>query len=210
MDSLGLGRIHDTICRQMCTPGRYCEYKRRTELWCAVDLNRAALQVDKIAHQGQPDTRSFMRARLYAFNAVEALEYQRQLIFGNTHAGVRDGQRNMVAIAAEFEADLAIQREFERVGKQVENNLFPHRDVDVGFFLQPRAVDLKYQSRPLDGGAKSAGQIGGEGGQIDSRISGIRAAGLNARKIQQGIDQSLQALRVTPQHSGTLLLHRRE
>ncbi len=96
--------------------------------------------------------------------------------------------------------DLALQGELEGVGQQVEHDLFVHVLVHVDRPLQWRAVHAQPQARLLHGRAEHAGQLGRGAGQVRGLVAGLHAPGLDAREVQQGVDQLLQAQRVAVDH----------
>ena len=57
----------------------------------ALDIDRAAVQLDQLLHQREADAGAFMGAAARALDAVEALEEARELCRGNAGAGVADG-----------------------------------------------------------------------------------------------------------------------
>ena len=64
--------------------------------WChvraALDLDIAAVQADQLLDERQSDADAVVRARRRPPDAPESLEQTRQLLLGNSDAGVRDGQ----------------------------------------------------------------------------------------------------------------------
>ncbi len=93
---------------------------------------------------------------------------------------------------AERHLDLPFERELERVGNQVENDLFPHPAVHVHGLVQAGAIEFEPQPRLFGGRAKHAGQLHRERRQVGGQIDRLHAAGLDAREIQQRVDQPQQ------------------
>src|SRR4051794_40155153 len=98
------------------------------------------------------------------------------------------------------DSDAAAEGELEGVGEQVEDNLLPEVPVDVGRRRGWRRLDFQAQSAALKGGAKHAGQFGGEGGQIGRQEMGLYAAGLQPGELEQRVDQLEQAEAVAMDH----------
>jgi hypothetical protein len=105
-----------------------------------------------------------------------------------------DGELGRPAVGAGPQAhgDAAVEGELQRVGQEVENDLLPHVAIDRHRMLQRRAVDREREAGSLDGGAEGRGELGGEGGKIERFEVRPRAAGLDAREVEQSIDQLQQ------------------
>ena len=112
---------------------------------------------------------SCVRARASA-DAVEALEDVRQLVCRDARAGVAHREFDVLPTPGQADGDLAREGELEGVREQVEDDLLPHLAVDVDGLGERRAVDHEAQAGTLDGGAKDAGEFGGERGQIGGFI----------------------------------------
>ena len=134
---------------------------------------------------------SWVRPR--AAHPVEALEQVGQLVGGDAGPGVADGQLRRTAGAANADLDRPVESELEGVGKEVEDDLFPHVAVHVNRLGQRGAVHDQAQARPLHGGAEKGGQLGREGGQVGRLVGRLDAAGLDAREVEQRVDQLEQA-----------------
>ena len=59
----------------------------------------------------------------------------------------------------ERDADRAVERELERVRRQIEHDVFPHLAIDVDGRHHGIAVDLERETRMLDRGAKGAREV---------------------------------------------------
>ena len=169
--------------------------ERRCRAELAVDRRRAAVQLDQLLHQRQPDAGALVRAAARALDAVEALEHARQLVgrdadAGVAHAAARRGRRPRAA----GRRCVPSKRELERVGEQVEDDLLPHVAVDVDRLGQRRAVDDRDASPARSTArAEHAGQIGGERARgRPARSAALDAAGLDAREVEQRVDQLQQ------------------
>ncbi len=87
---------------------------------------------------------------------------------------------------------------FSALRQQVEDHLLPHVAVDVDRFVQRGAVDVELQPGPVDGRPEDAGQLGGDGREVDRLVAGLRAAGLDAGEVQQRVDQLGEPQSVAP------------
>ena len=103
--------------------------------------------------------------------------------------------------------DGAVEGELQRVGQQVEDHLLPHVAVEVDGFVQRRTVHDEVQARPVDGRAEHAGQLGGDGRQVDGLVARLHAARLDAGEVEQRVDQLGQPQPVAVDHL-QLLSHR--
>ena len=177
----------------------------------ALHRDRAAVQLHQFLHQRQADAAALVGAAARAFDAVETLE--------QTAAAPSPGMPVPVSRTVSFDAspsvaqrhvDLTLEGELEGVGEQVEDDLLPHVAVDIDRLGQRRAVDDEPQPGPLDGRAEDARQFGGQGRQIGRLVSRLDAAGLDAREIQQRVDQLQQAQPVAVGDLQPLALRRRQ
>src|SRR5450755_2917552 len=111
----------------------------------------------------------------------------------DAYARITDGDLGMISTPAESHGNSAMKREFERVREQIQNDLLPHVAVDVDRLWQLGTVHVEREPRALDRGTERARQIDGQHTQIRRLVRGLRAAGLDPRKIQQSIDELQQA-----------------
>jgi hypothetical protein len=86
-----------------------------------------------------------------------------------------------------------LQGVFEGIGEQIQHDLLPHVPVHVSGCRERRAVDNELYSRTLTGRAEDAGEVRCEGGKIGRFEHRLEAARLDARKIEQSIDQLQEA-----------------
>ena len=100
-----------------------------------------------------------------------------------------DGDDRVVALATHPDRDGAVEGELQRVRQQVEDHLLPHVAVDVDGFVQRGTVDDEVQPGPIDGRPEDAGQLGGDGREVDRLVAGLLAAGLDAGEVQQRVDE---------------------
>ncbi len=117
-------------------------------------------------------------------DAVEPLEHARQVRFGDTDAGIRDAQLHAVAGRAQFDRDLPLERELERVREQIQDDLLPHVAIDVDGFAQRIAGDDQGETGLLDGRPEDASELGGELREVGRFIVRVDATSLDAREIQ--------------------------
>ena len=92
------------------------------------------MQPDQLLHQRQADAAAFDASAARALDAMEALEQVRQLFRRYAGAGIahRDLDRLAVGRRPDFYGDFAIERELQRIGQKVEDDLLPHVAVDIG------------------------------------------------------------------------------
>ena len=104
-------------------------------------------------------------------------------------AGVAHGELDMRCRLCAADRDLALEGELEGVRDQIEDDLLPHVAIDIGRLGERRAVDVEPQSGRLDGRAKDAGKLRRESGKVGRLVGRPDAAGFDARKIEQRIDE---------------------
>ena len=63
--------------------------------------------------------------------------------------------------------DLALERELEGIGDQIEDDLLPHLAVDVDGLRKRRAVDDEPHPGAFDRGAEDAGKLRRQRRQVD-------------------------------------------
>ncbi len=156
----------------------------------------AAMQLDELLHQRQANPGAFVAAALRALDTVEAIEDARQFLFGNAGTGIGNRHQHSAVDLAHRHGDAAGKRELESVGDEVEDDLFPHLAIDVHRNWQGRAVDDELEASLLHRGAERAGEIGGEGCEIDRLESGTHASGFDAREVEQCVDELEETLAV--------------
>ena len=99
----------------------------------AFDTDRAAVLVDQFVDQSEPDSATLERPALGAFDPVEPFKQPRQFMARDAAARVANGEFRGCSILhrANFDGNLSLERELERVGHEIEHNLFPHLAVDI-------------------------------------------------------------------------------
>ncbi len=140
----------------------------------------SAVQANQLVDQRQADAGSLERAAALRLDAMEPLEQSRHLLRRDADAGVAHGQRSGVAVGAKPHFDRTLECELQRVRKQIENDLLPHRAIDVDGFEQRRAIDDEAQTRSLARGLKIAREIDREFGDVGRYEDRIGAAGFEA------------------------------
>jgi len=103
----------------------------RTMSRLAFNPNLAAEQAHQFLHECETDSRALVSAAALTFDAMESFEHALQLRFGNADAAVFHNEHCAGTISVDRDLDPAVQREFECIGDEVENDLFPHLAVDV-------------------------------------------------------------------------------
>ncbi len=168
----------------------------------AVHLDGSAVEPRQIGDERQADAAAFVGARTRAAHAMKAIEEMRDLFGRNSRAGVGHRQHRVVVHVAQRDRDRPVEGELEGVRQQVEDDLLPHVDVDVGRLGRRWARNFVAHPGGLDRRAKAARQIRGQLGEVDGAIGSVRASGLGAREGEQVVDQLEEAERIA--------VHRRE
>ena len=134
---------------------------------------------------------SMMRPR-GALDAVEALEQMGQLVGGNAAAGVahRDSRRGVAVGRRMLDRDLALERELERVRDQIEDDLLPHVAVDVDRLAAAAGNRRPGAARPSRRRNGSCWRVRRSSAARSTRLKdGLDASGLDAREIEQRVDE---------------------
>ncbi len=105
----------------------------------------------------------------------------------------------------EQDGDLTFERELERVGEEIENDLLPVRAIDVDGRAERRAVDHERETGGLDERPEGGSDACRERGQIRRLERHAKAPGFEAREVEQAIDQAKQAYGV-PVHGPQTLV----
>src|SRR3979490_985052 len=90
-----------------------------------------AVQPHQFLHESVSDPRVLVSAPALTFDAMESFEHPRQLRLGNAETAVFHKENGVGTIGVDPALDSAVQCEFECIGDDVENDLFPHLSVDV-------------------------------------------------------------------------------
>jgi hypothetical protein len=88
------------------------------------------VQLHELLHEGESNAATFDRAPACTLNTMEALENVRQVVLGDARARIGHAERDAAVPRFERDADLALERELERVREQIEDDLFPHLAID--------------------------------------------------------------------------------
>src|SRR5579859_1589739 len=115
--------------------------------------------------------------------------FERKLGAGNSNSRVGDLEHDLGSLCAQADGDLAFKGELQGIGEQIEDDLLPHRRIDIDVGVEIRNVDRKAQSCPLDGGAEDARQFASHPAQVDPLEAGVESPGLDAGEIEQRIDK---------------------
>ena len=153
----------------------------------------ATVQPGELLHQREPDAAALHRARRRARHAVEALEEAGQLVRGDARAGVLHLQRHPLPVLAQAQRDAALERELERVGDQVEDDLLPQVRRHVDGLGQRRAVHRELEARALHGGAEAGRRVLRQRGQVRGHEALLLGARLQLRQVQERVHQLEQA-----------------
>jgi hypothetical protein len=175
---------------------RHAHAERRAGAGLADGGHAAAVQARELLHEREPDAAALVGARARAADALEALEQARELVGGDPRAGVGDAQDRVRAVAAQGDPDLALERELERVGDEVEHDPLPHLPVHARDHRAVRAPDHERDAGAVGRGAEHAREVGREGREIGRLRQRLGAAALDAGELEQVVDELLQAQRV--------------
>jgi len=126
----------------------------------------------------------------------------------DAHARIFDREHRAAAGPARRHADPPVERELERVRQEIQDDLFPHRAIDVDRLRQRRAVDLERQSAAFDRRTERAREIGRETREVDRLVDGVGASRFDAGKVEERVDQFEQPQLVAVDRLELLASHR--
>src|SRR6516164_7266843 len=99
------------------------------------------VQSDEFLNECQSDPCAFVRPGVDTLDAMKALEHTLALVVGDAHACVTDLQFHCAFHGLQRNRNLALERELEGVGEQIQNDLFPHVTIYVHRFCDWLALD---------------------------------------------------------------------
>ena len=105
----------------------------------------------------------------------------------------RTRELDAVAARPQRDLDLAVERELEGVREKIQHDLLPHVAVDVDRLGERLAIDDELETGALDGRAEHARELRGHGGEIGRLVARLDAPGLDAREVEQRVDELEQA-----------------
>ena len=203
---LDIGRDHaarrvsefarDPVLRKMRGPGRHRHRERGSSVDRALDLDRAAMHRHEFANQGEPDAGAFVRAAARSLDPVEAFEDPRQRVRRDADARVGDGEAYRSVDRREPDRDGTREGILEGVREEVEDHLLPHVPVDMDRPGQGRHFDRESNAAALHCRTEAACDIRGQRGEVDGRKARLDAACLDAREIEQRVDQPQEPQRI--------------
>ena len=82
------------------------------------------MQFCQLLHKRQTNAGAFVCATTNSLHTMKAVEQARDLVFGNTDAGVLDFQYRILVLLPQARGDAALKGEFEGVRDQVQDDLF--------------------------------------------------------------------------------------
>ena len=150
------------------------------------------MQLDELIDEREPDARSLVTPSLRGLDPVEALEHARQFLGRNAAAAVLNFENGVIPRRVDADRDAALQRELERVGEQVEDDLLPHLAVDEDRRGKLPAFHGEGQSGLLHDRSEGARQIRRDRAEVDGLEFRPHASRLDAREVEQRVDQFQQ------------------
>ena len=178
----------------------------------AVRADLAAMEPHQLLHEREADAAALEAAALRALHAVEALEKPGQLVLGDADAGIAnlDGRGLPVGGGADRNTDLAREGKLEGIGEQVQQNLLQHLAIDIDGLRKGRAIQHQPEPGLLDRRTEARRDAGGETGEVGRPVGRLDAAGLDAREVEQRIDQPQQpvAIAMRQRHVAPCILGR--
>ena len=154
------------------------------------------VQLHQLLHEGEPDAGTFDGPRAPALDAEEPIVKVRDVLGGDSDAGVLDAQDDGAVGGVQRHGDRPLEGELDRVRDQVEDDLLPHAAIDEDRLAERRTVDQEGEPGALDRREERRGEVVRQGGEIHRFEVGLRAARFEARDVEQGVDQLVQAVGV--------------
>src|SRR5438067_753978 len=163
--------------------------------------HRAAVPLDQVAHDRQPEPQPPVRARARAVGLPEALEDVRQEVGRNPDARVTHADHGVMRVAREPDGDApAARRELDGVGDEVPDDLL--QPVAIAAHGTDAVVELALEGDLLRVGRRTDRVDGALDGrrQVDGRQLETQLAGDDARDLEEVLDEASLELRVALDH----------
>src|SRR5262249_54073204 len=119
-----------------------------------------------------------MRPYARTLDAVKAVEEAGDFVSSDTDSGVAHHELHPALHLAQRDFDLTLEREFERVGDEIEDDFLPHLAIDIDGFREMRTVDEQLHLSSLDRRSEETRQIDRQRREFDGFIGAFDAAGL--------------------------------
>ena len=139
------------------------------------------MEEDQFPDERQTDAGPLVRPSLCALDPMETFENVGQIVCRNPNARIAHGKLDFLFCGPDADRDPARQGELESVGKQVEDDLFPHLPVHIDRVRQRRAVHVQVKAGTFAGGMKVARQLGRKAGEVGRFIDRFHPASRCAR-----------------------------
>ena len=165
------------LLRQVLSPARNRHCEGAADAHRALQIHVTPVQPDQFVDEGQSDPGTFMRSGGRQSDAMEALENPLSLVVRNSDAGVLNLQCHGVVHGFQRNCYLALERELESVGKQVQHYVFPQVTIDEDWVPEGLAIHVKPQAGCLHRRTELAGDVRSEGRQIGRLIDRLHASG---------------------------------
>ena len=188
----------DPLAGEVRCPERHAHLEGAAAPLGALGLHVAAVHRRQLLHQREADPGPLVRAALRPLDAAKAVEDVSQVGRGDARPGVDDLENRARVAAVQADRDAPLEGELERVGDEVEDDLLPHLPIDVDGLGERRAIDDQLEPPALRRGSEARRQIGGQRGQVHRDVARLNPARLDAREVEQRVDQLLQAPRAPP------------
>jgi hypothetical protein len=157
------------------------------------------VQFDQLLNQRQPDPAPLVRPSPGVLDPVKPLEQPGHFGGGNARAGVTHDEFDGATRSPQRHGDLALEGELEGIRQQVQDHLLPHFPVHEHRLGKGRAIHRQPQPGSLDCGSEHAGEFGSESGEVGRLVDGPDPPRLDAREVEQRIDQ--------PEKAKTVAIH---
>ena len=108
------------------------------------------VQLHQLLHEGEPDAGTFDGPRAPALDAEEAIVKVRDVLGGDSDAGVLDAHDDGAVGGVQRHGDRPLEGELDRVRDQVEDDLLPHAAIDEDRLAERRTVDQEGEPGALD------------------------------------------------------------
>src|SRR5690606_8916006 len=191
-------RFHHAVRRQVRAAQRQAHGEYRAEAGLALDVDRAAVQLDELFRKRKPDTGAAMFPRQRGVGLIESVENVRQLFGRHSLAGVAHLDERVRAVFNQ-EADTntaSLRCKLEGVREQVRKDFLHLIRIGVYLALVRFGYELQCDSLGFCTRGERFDHLAHERDQVEWAGAQLHRPGFEPGQVEQLVDQLEQTVRV--------------
>src|SRR5262245_26906867 len=163
--------------------------ERRALVLTTLRPDAAAVELDELLADRQPETRASGAAGDRVIELLERLEEPRQVVLANSDAGVGDAQPDGVRLGDDADQHAALRGELDRIRQQIEQDLLDLRPVGRQRRQLERHVLLDLQLLAAGERGRRLDALVDQLVQIDLLGQHLELARLDTREVEDPVDE---------------------